>query len=65
MKKYLQCDLTLSSMSAKKELQLVHVDSKSSIQFACNFFGSTFGIGIHNRALNKGGSQLACIVEML
>jgi hypothetical protein len=52
-------------MSAKKELQLVHVDSKSSIQFACNFFGSTFGIGIHNRALNKGGSQLACIVEML
>jgi len=59
--KHLHCDLSLSSISSKKELQLIRVDSEFSIHFIRNLFGTTFGIG-HQI---EGGSQSACIVGML
>jgi hypothetical protein len=34
--KYFHCDLSLSSISSKKELQLIRVDSEFSIRFARN-----------------------------
>jgi len=47
-------DLSLSSLSSRKELQLVRLDSVSSLDCARKLFGITFGIGIRNRAPNRG-----------
>ena len=57
--KHLHCDLSLSSISSKKELQLIRVDSEFSIHFIRNLFGTTFGIGIRNRAPNRGGQPVS------
>jgi hypothetical protein len=52
--KFLHCDLSLSSCSTKKELNLVRIDSSRSMRCARNLFGTTFGIGIRNRAPRRG-----------
>jgi hypothetical protein len=52
--KLLHCDLSLSSSSTKKQLQLVHIDSVGSLKCAQSLFGITFGIGTRNRPPNKG-----------
>jgi hypothetical protein len=54
MEKLFHCNLSLSSLSSQKELQLLWLDSKSSLNCARNLFGITFGIGIRNRPPNRG-----------
>jgi hypothetical protein len=56
--KLCHCDLSLSSLSSRKELQLVRLDTGSSLDCARKLFGSTFGIGIRNRAPNRGGQPV-------
>lgn len=52
--KLLHCNLTLSSHSTKICLKLIRLDSPRSMQWARLIFGNTFGVGIRNRAPNKG-----------
>jgi hypothetical protein len=53
-KKYMHCDLGLSSRRIKKHLTLVRIDCLNSLVGARKIFGQTFGIGVRNRAPNKG-----------
>jgi hypothetical protein len=53
-KKYMQCDLTMCSRKTKQYLTLVRLDSVPSLTSARSLFGRTFGIGVRNRAPNKG-----------
>lgn len=52
--KLFHCDLSWSSSSSTKELQLIRFDSINSLDFACKLFGITFAIGIRNRRPNRG-----------
>jgi hypothetical protein len=52
--KLFHCDLSLSSVSSRKELELIRIENVESILCARNVFGTTFGIGIRNRAPKKG-----------
>lgn len=52
--KFMHCDLGLSSRRIKKHLTLVRVDCLNSLVGARKIFGLTFGIGVRNRAPNKG-----------
>lgn len=52
--KLLHHDLTLSSHSRKIFLKLLRIDSPRTMQCARQIFGNTFGVGIRNRAPNKG-----------
>jgi hypothetical protein len=38
----------------QKELELIYIESVDSILCARNLLGTTFGIGIHDRAPKKG-----------
>jgi hypothetical protein len=50
----LYCDLSLGSSSYHKYLQLIHLDTEATMNWARNLFGLTFGIGSRNRAPKKG-----------
>jgi hypothetical protein len=52
--KYMQCDLTMCSRKSKQYLTLLRLDSSQSLASARSLFGRTFGIGVRNRAPNKG-----------
>ncbi len=56
--KHMHCDLSLSSVTLKKYLQLIRIDSETSFRFARNLFGVTFGIGIRNRAPKRGAEPV-------
>ncbi len=53
-KKYMHSDLALSSQRVKQSLTLLRIDSSTSLSGARKLFGLTFGIGVRNRAPNKG-----------
>jgi hypothetical protein len=57
-KKYMHCDLGLSSHRIKDILTLVRIDCLIGLEGARKIFGSTFGIGVRNRAPNKGKSRV-------
>jgi hypothetical protein len=52
--KRLHCDLSLSSRSTVKDLTLLRIDPEISMPHARKLFGVTFGVGVRNRAPNKG-----------
>jgi hypothetical protein len=56
--KLLHGDLSLSSSSTKKQLQLIRIDSVGSLKCAQSLFGITFGIGTRNRPPNKGENSV-------
>jgi hypothetical protein len=58
-KKYMHCDLGLSSRRIKQALKLVRIDSLNSLIGARKIFGLTFGAGVRNRAPNKGEPEVS------
>lgn len=52
------CDLGLSSHRIKDILTLVRIDCLIGLEGARKIFGSTFVIGVRNRAPNKGESRV-------
>jgi hypothetical protein len=56
--KQFHCDLMLSSHSTRKNLELVRIDTPMSMSCARELFGITFGVGIRNRAPNKGDNPV-------
>jgi hypothetical protein len=56
--KNLYCDLSLSSTSHQKYLQLIRLDTATTMNWARNLFGLTFGIGRRNRAPKKGDAPV-------
>lgn len=58
-RKYMECDLTMSSRRIKQYFTLLRLDSSRSICSARALFGLTFGIGVRNRAPNKGDPSVS------
>jgi hypothetical protein len=56
--KRLHCDLMLSSRTVINELTLIRIDSDLSLSCARKLFGTTFGVGVRNRAPNKAESPV-------
>jgi hypothetical protein len=56
--KNLHCDLSLSSSSNQKLLQIIRLDTEATLSWARGVFGTTFGIGTRNRAPKKGDAPV-------